>query len=67
MSTVCTPYILRPVPWNWSISNIATVARTLVTLGGNEYYTVVGDCYVHSFALHRPQLDELDSTCFNIV
>jgi hypothetical protein len=41
-----TPYVLRPFRWNWSSSSLGMAAKGLLN---RSYYTVVGDCYVHSF------------------
>jgi hypothetical protein len=42
-----TPYVLRPFRWDWSSENLGMAAKGLLN---RSYYTVVGDCYMHSFA-----------------
>jgi hypothetical protein len=42
-----TPYVLRPFRWDWSSANLGMAAKGLLN---HAYYTVVGDCYIHSFA-----------------
>ncbi|OAK95073.1 HET-domain-containing protein [Phaeosphaeriaceae sp. SRC1lsM3a] len=41
-----TPYVLRPVSWQWPNYNIGMAAKKLLK---HPYYTIVGDCYIQSF------------------
>lgn len=43
-----TPYILRPASWRCSVSSLAAIAKEMAN---HEYYSVVGHCYIDSFAL----------------
>jgi hypothetical protein len=59
-----TPYVLRPVRWNWSARNLVMTAKRLLN---HSYYTVVGDCYIHSFAPDGSTLQDRKSCLFEII
>ncbi|KAF2826635.1 HET-domain-containing protein [Ophiobolus disseminans] len=59
-----TPYVLRPEPDKWLVGGVGSVARYF---GRREYHTLVGDCYVHWFAMLDAPSRGLDKRCFNII